>query len=204
MVSTQYIAFEGLRSIAAGPLAEVAAKTKAAFDRRSNDPILILDDRTSEPIEIDFRGTVKDVVRRLESRITASAEPMTAAAEVEAQETRGPGRPKLGVVAREVTLLPRHWEWLNTQKGGASVALRKLVDEARRANEGKDQIRRAQDAAYRFMSTMAGNRVGFEEAIRALYANDIARFEELIATWPVDIRDHSMRLARRCIPAEGK
>src|ERR1700739_3037247 len=47
-------------------------------------------------------------------------------------ETARPGRPKLGVVAREVTLLPRHWDWLATQPGGGSVALRKLVGEARR------------------------------------------------------------------------
>ena len=103
---------------------------------------------------------------------------------------RGPGRPKLGVIAREITLLPRHWEWLAQQPGSASVALRRLVEEARRSGEDNDRVRRAQDAAYRFMSAMAGNRPHYEEAIRALFANDAARFRELIAEWPADVRDH--------------
>jgi hypothetical protein len=101
----------------------------------------------------------------------------------------------LGVVAREVTLLPRHWQWLGEQPGGASVALRKLVDEARKANEGKDRLRRAQDSAYRFMSAMAGNLPGFEEAIRALFGGDSGRFEEQVAGWPAGVRDHAMKLA---------
>ena len=108
---------------------------------------------------------------------------------------RGPGRPKLGVVAREVTLLPRHWDWLAQQPGGASVAFRRLVDAARRSGEDGDRVRRAQDAAYRFMSAMAGDRPHYEEAIRALFANDPARFEKLIAGWPADVRDHTLMLA---------
>jgi hypothetical protein len=110
-------------------------------------------------------------------------------------EPRGRGRPKLGVVSREVTLLPRHWEWLNAQPGGASVALRKLVDEARRASGDKDRERQARDAAYHFMSTMAGNLPQFEEASRALFAGDRRRFTALIADWPPDIRDHIVKLA---------
>ena len=110
-------------------------------------------------------------------------------------EPRGRGRPKLGVVAREVTLLPRHWEWLNAQPGGASVALRKLVEEARRANGDRDRQRAARDAAYHFMSAMAGNLAHFEEASRALFADDRRRFAGLIASWPADIRDHVVKLA---------
>ena len=110
---------------------------------------------------------------------------------------RGPGRPKLGVVAREVTLLPRHWEWLAQQSGGASVAIRRLVEEARRAGEDKDRIRQAQEAAYRFMSAIAGNKPHYEDAIRALFAGEQARFEKLIAEWPADVRDHASRLAER-------
>ena len=108
---------------------------------------------------------------------------------------RGRGRPKLGVVAREVTLLPRHWEWLNAQPGGASVALRKLIDESRRASGDRDRLRAARDAAYHFMSAMAGDFAHFEEASRALFADDKRRFAELIAGWPADIRDHIVRLA---------
>ena len=92
---------------------------------------------------------------------------------------RGRGRPKLGVVAREVTLLPRHWDWLNSQSGGASVALRKLVEAARLAGDDKDRTRHAQEAAYRFMTALAGNLPGYEEATRALYAADPARFDAI-------------------------
>jgi hypothetical protein len=101
------------------------------------------------------------------------------------------------VVAREVTLLPRHWDWLSQQKGGASVAIRRLVDDARRTSEDRDRVRHAQEAAYRFMSAMAGNRPHYEDAIRALFAHDPSRFGELIAEWPADVRDHVSRLAER-------
>jgi uncharacterized protein len=101
------------------------------------------------------------------------------------------------VVAREITLLPRHWEWLAQQKGGASVAIRKLVDEARRGSGDKDRIRLAQEAAYRFMSAMAGNQPHYEDAIRALFADASGRFEKLVAEWPTDVRDHASKLAAR-------
>jgi hypothetical protein len=111
------------------------------------------------------------------------------------EQARGPGRPKLGVVAREITLLPRHWNWLNSQPGGASVTIRKLVEHALRANAGKDRIRAAQNAAYRFMSAIAGNRKGFEDSARALFASDAATFHRLIDTWPKDIRHQTAKLA---------
>jgi hypothetical protein len=103
---------------------------------------------------------------------------------------RKPGRPKLGVVAREVTLLPRHWDWLAAQPGGASVALRKLVEAARKVLSEEDQRRASQEATYRFMQVMAGNEAGFEDAARALFAGDTHRFEVLIQSWPDDVRDH--------------
>ena len=122
----------------------------------------------------------------------------------EAPEPRGRGRPKLGVVAREITLLPRHWDWLNSQPGGASVALRKLVEEARRGSGDRDRIRSAQEAAYHFMSAIAGNLPGFEEASRALFAYDRRRFGDLIAAWPEDVRDHVIKLAFADLdPADG-
>src|SRR5450830_535890 len=110
-------------------------------------------------------------------------------------ETSRPGRPRLGVVAREVTLLPRHWDWLAAQPGGASVTLRKLVDEARKANLQKDGQRQATENAYRFMAAMAGNLPGFEEVSRALFAHDGDRFHQLTQAWPVDVRDYVRRLA---------
>ena len=180
-------AFEGAEIIASGALAHVAEQVKRVLDRGERAPVLIFDDQTSELIEVDFRGTWADVAAKLPGALDAA---------------RGPGRPKLGVVAREVTLLPRHWEWLSSQPGGASVALRKLVEEARRANAGRDRIRQAQEAAYRFLSALAGNLPGFEEACRALFAGDSARFNSQTQAWPPGVRNHARELAARTFPGE--
>lgn len=183
-------AFNGARRIASGDLVHVARKVKEALLRDEQAPILIFDDVTSEPVEIDFRGDIEAVVRRLAVRSGGEpppADPGTA--------HRGPGRPRLGVVAREVTLLPRHWEWLVSQPGGASVALRKLVEEARRTSAGADRMRLARETSYRFMVAIAGDRPGFEEAARALFAGDRERYDRLLAVWPADIRDHARKLA---------
>ncbi len=147
--------------------------------------ILIFDDLTSETIELDFRGTSEDVARRV-----APPEPKK-----KELQTRGPGRPKLGVVAREVTLLPHHREWLAQQPGGASVALRKLVEQGLKVNADKDSLRYSQKATYRFASAMAGNEPGFEEAMRALFGGHGDRFHALVALWPADIRRHAEKLA---------
>ncbi|UFS75282.1 DUF2239 family protein [Tardiphaga sp. 37S4] len=183
-----FSAFAGPKLLASGPLAEVAIAIKIATGAIA-DPIVIFDNATGKSLDIDLRGSHREVVARLPQPSTP--EPATEAS----TEPRGRGRPKLGVVAREVTLLPRHWEWLGTQPGGASVALRKLVEEARRVHGDRDRLRAARDAAYHFMSTMAGDRPGFEEASRALFADDRRRFAGLIAPWPEDIRDHIIKLA---------
>jgi len=156
------------------------------------EPIFIFDDANGRAIDLDLRGTERDIVAHLPQPASNSE---TLADELSAPEPRGRGRPKLGVVAREVTLMPRHWEWLGAQPGGASVALRKLVEEARRSSGDRDRSRAARDAAYHFMSAMAGNLPGFEEASRALFADDRRRFVGLIAGWPNDIRDHIVKLA---------
>lgn len=197
---TDCAAFEGFCLIASGTLAVVVAKTKKVIDRGERAPVLIFDSSTGEQIEVDFRGDVSNVVKSLpQAPVTAAvaedAEPSTT--------TRGPGRPKLGVEAHEVTLLPRHWEWLRRQSGGASVALRKLVNEASRANEGKDRIRAAQEAAYRFLSSIGGNLSGFEEVTRALFAGDRARFHELTESWPKDICNYGRRLASASFAPEA-
>jgi len=186
-----YIAFDGDRRIATGDLREVARAAREVLDRRKHAAILIFDAVTSGPIDIDFRGTTADVGARLPATASMPAGEEDAAPSA----PRGPGRPKLGVVAREVTLLPRHWDWLAQQPGGASVALRKLVEAARRTGEDGHRVRRAQEAAYRFMSAMAGNKPHYEDAIRALFANDPVHFEKLIAAWPADLRDHALNLA---------
>jgi hypothetical protein len=186
-------AFEGTRRIASGELAAVALKAKEVLDRGERAPVLIFDDTTSEPVEIDLRGTSAQVLKRLAKSAQTPREPET-------DEPRGPGRPRLGVVAREVTLLPRHWEWLSSQPGGASVALRKLVEHARKAGENRDRLRLAREAAYRFMSAMAGNEPGFEEATRALFAGNRERFEEHIRGWPAGVRDHARKLVTAALP----
>lgn len=191
-----YIAFEAERRVGAGSLRDVACAARATLDRRQDAAILIFDSHTGSVVDIDLRGSIGDVLARIPPTEGPEAREDIATA------PRGPGRPKLGVVAREVTLLPRHWDWLAQQKGGASVAIRRLVEEARRANEDKDRVRLAQEAAYRFISTMAGNRPHFEEAIRALFAYDSGRFEKLIAEWPADIRDHAAALAARAFSRE--
>jgi hypothetical protein len=177
-------AFAGSQRIATGDVFQVTLSAKAFMDRGETLPVLAFDDATGHPVELDLRGSVDDIMERLTDQ-TPVAPP------------RAPGRPKLGVVAREVTLLPRHWEWLSSQPGGASVALRKLVEDARRGHAARDSLREAQAAAYRFMSAMAGNLPNFEEATRALFANDAKRFAELIAAWPADLRDHTARMAER-------
>jgi uncharacterized protein len=187
---TAYIAFDGDRCIAAGDLRDVARAAKKTIDRRKDASILVFDS-ASGPIDIDFRGSIEDVLARLPEANAAPA----AIEDTASLSPRGPGRPKLGVVAREVTLLPRHWEWLAQQSGGASVALRRLVDEARRANKHKDRIRQAQEAAYRFIAAMGENKPHYEEVARALFAGDAGRFEAWTAAWPADVRDHARRLA---------
>jgi hypothetical protein len=181
-----FTAFEGRRRLASGPLNEVALAVKRA-EQRAAERVAIFSDATGRAIDLDLRGSDDDIVARL----PATPDPVA----LEVAPPRGRGRPKLGVVAREVTLLPRHWEWLNAQPGGASVSLRKLVEAARRANGDKDRSRAARDAAYHFMSAMAGNLPNFEEASRALFADERRRFASLIAAWPDDISDHIVRLA---------
>ena len=187
-MAENFTAFEGERRLVSGSIAEVALAIKAAT-RPAAGPIAIFSDSSGRPIDLDLRGSNAEVLARLAAMTPAVAE------EPVSSEPRGRGRPKLGVVAREVTLLPRHWEWLSAQPGGASVALRKLVEEARKASGDRDRHRAARDAAYHFMSAMAGNLENFEEASRALFADDRRRFVSLIAPWPADIRDHAVKLA---------
>lgn len=177
-------AFVGHRLIASGALTEVVRAAKQALDAATHEPLLIFDDHSSRQIEVDFRGTVDEVLARLPH---AAPRPEPAA--------RGPGRPKLGVVPREVTLLPRHWDWLGQQPGGASAVLRRLVEQALRDNGARDDARHAMEAVERFMYAMTGDFAGHEEASRAFYRRDRDRFIKLTESWPIDVRDHLRRLA---------
>jgi hypothetical protein len=185
-------AFRDAARIASGPLPRVALAVTAALSADPAAAILVFDDETGKVVDLDLRGSDAEVVARLSppGSEPASAEPAPGGEEA----SRGRGRPKLGVVAREITLLPRHWDWLALQPGGASQALRRLVDEARRNDGGRSRTRAAQEAAYAFISTMAGDREGFEEASRALFASDSAGFALHSRTWPADIRAYAEKL----------
>ncbi|MDB5421850.1 MAG: hypothetical protein JWR59_1797, partial [Brevundimonas sp.] len=152
----RFVAFEGGRRIAEGDWSAVSRAAWRALEAGPTEPVLVF----------DATGRVADL------------DPRDRAAAVETPEPAKRGRPKLGVVAREVTLLPRHWDWLAQQPGGASVALRLLVETARKDSAGADEKRAGRDAAYRFMQAMAGDLAGFEEASRALFADDLAGLAE--------------------------
>ncbi|MCD0421981.1 DUF2239 family protein [Rhodopseudomonas sp. BR0M22] len=192
-------AFIGRRLLISGSLADVAVVV--ARSAGAADAVLVFDDATGDVVDLDLRGGDAEILLRLSEpprplvgryRPKADATARTGAAE-DGQRTRG--RPKLGVVAREVTLLPRQWEWLARQPGGASAALRRLVEDARKAVNPGQERRAAQEAAYRFMQAIAGDLPGYEEATRSLFADDLAGLDERIAHWPADIRAYAMRLA---------
>ena len=175
-----YTAFVGTNLLESGTLDEVLAALKSRFDHDAGTLFLTFEDHTGRQVDFDLRGTLADVRARYRP----------------APARVGPGRPKLGVIAREVSLLPRHWEWLEQQPNGASGAIRRLVDDARKRNPDEQQARSAIEAAGRFLSAMAGDLPGYEEASRALYARDKKRFHELTREWPRDIRLHAHHLLR--------
>ena len=180
-------AFAGNHRIASGELLHVAMKAKQAHDANPERAVQVFDDASGRTVELPLELPAADLLRQLSQPELPVAQP--------APERRKPGRPKLGVVAREITLLPRHWDWLAAQPGGASVALRRLVDAARKVSADDDLRRAAQETAYRFMQTMGGDLPGYEEATRALFAGDFGGFEGHIAHWPDDVRDHAALLA---------
>ncbi|MHA6205760.1 DUF2239 family protein [Dyella soli] len=177
-------AFDGHRLIASGDLAGVVAAAKQVVDAGAAGPLLIFDDQSSRQLEFDFRGTLQDVLARLSTPAAGIESPV-----------RGPGRPKLGVVAREVTLLPRHWAWLAAQPGGASATLRRLIEDARRQHGGRERARLAGEAVDRFMLAMTGDLPGHEEATRAFWRHDRELFMRWTEAWPTDVREHVRRLA---------
>ncbi|MGD9523925.1 MAG: DUF2239 family protein [Gemmatimonadales bacterium] len=189
----ELIAFDGHALVARGAPTQVALRLHRLDRHRNGVPFLIFEAETGRQLDLDLSGSEADVLARLGGTSPTSPDPQ-----------RGPGRPRLGVVAREVTLLPRHWEWLGTQPGGASATLRRLVEAARRHAERADPGRDAREATYRFMSATAGDLPGFEEASRALFAGAFARLAERIADWPRDVRTHVAHLAARAEAAAAE
>jgi len=181
-----------------GAFTEVVMTARNAIFRDGSETVLVFDDSSGQVLDLDLRGTEQDVRDWAQAREKAVSENGSAE---EGTVKKGRGRPRLGVVSREVTLLPRHWAWLGAQRGGASAALRRLVDQARKATEQQDRSRKAQDATYRFMSAIGGDLPGYEEAIRTLFAGEAQRFKEELGQWPEDLRDYSLLLAREAFPA---
>lgn len=193
MATSTFTAFGGTTRVARGPLEEILGAL-LAWTAAGRAELLVFDDASGQQVDLDLRGSLEEARARL------AAHPYLVQQREQAAARSGPGRPKLGVVPREVTLLPRHWDWLAEQPGGASVTLRKLVEGAMRQDPDATRRRQAQDAAARFMSTMAGNLPGYEEALRAFYRHDLEGFAERIADWPTDLRDHALELVREALP----
>ena len=181
-----FTAFSGVRRVAEGTLRDVLPILKRRFDKDSSESLLVFDTETGRQVDFDLRGSLEQVLER-----EASA------------PQRGPGRPRLGVTSREVSLLPRHWDWLEEQPSGASPALRRLVEHASKTRPGKERARRIRAALSQFLSAMAGDRPNYEEACRALFAGDGQRFKDLIDRWPKDIRDHALSRASEAGRAEN-
>jgi len=177
------VAFIGSERIARAPLHRALPVIHAAVAAGAGPLVFNLVD--GRVVDLDLRGHLREARARLGPALALPA------------EKRGPGRPKLGVTAREVTLLPRHWDWLAAQPGGASVALRKLVETQMKAGEGPDRARRAKEAAYRFMTAMAGDLPGYEEATRMLFAGDWTAFDAVVEGWPEGVRDVAREMAGR-------
>ena len=179
-----YTAFIGPRRVGQGTADSLAAALAARGEGAHPEGLLVFSDRNGAQVDLNLSS------RAPEDRPPRGFRP-------DGTPQRGPGRPKLGVKAREVTLLPRHWDWLAKQRGGASAALRRLVEAERRRTPEPDRATApaGRDAAYAFLSAIAGNLPGYEEAIRALYGDGGKGFAAAIAGWPEDIRDHARGLA---------
>ena len=178
-----YTTFVGPLRLVTAPLAEMLRQTRLHLESKGDQGVIVFADATGRHADFDFSGTLEQVLERaLPPAKLAQSQPI------------GPGRPKLGVVSREVSLLPRHWQWLEGQRGGASASLRRLIDEARKADPAGERRRLATEAAGRFMTIMAGDLPGYEEATRALYSHDAERLQQLTAGWPEAVQSHILYL----------
>ncbi len=182
-------AFQGDRLIATGSISNVLPLVKEVTDRDEAETMLIFDDLTGAQIDFDLHGTIDKVLAKAANHnlFTTGIQPVL--------QKAAPGRPKLGVTAREVTLLPRHWSWLETQPNGVSAALRRLIEETMKRSPEVEKIRLARDAAAKVMWVLGGNLPDFEEASRLLYRGDIEGFTSLIRRWPPDIQHYLLRIA---------
>jgi hypothetical protein len=186
MIETTYVAFAGARRVAEGPLRDVLPVLKRRHDKAADELVLVFEIETGRQVDFNLRRPIDDILAE-----QAPAGP------------RGPGRPKLGVISREVSLLPRHWDWLEQQPSGISAALRRLVEQAIKREPGRERARRIRAALSQVLTAVAGDRPNFEEACRALFAGETARFASLVDRWPHDIRDYAVAQATAAAAAQS-
>ncbi|MCB1642856.1 MAG: DUF2239 family protein [Xanthomonadales bacterium] len=186
----RFLVFEDTRCLCDGPASLAAEFIERRFADGQRGQLLVFDADSGEQLDVDHSAPWQELTRQLQWLAQERR------GENEAPARSGPGRPRLGVVAREVTLLPRHWQWLSLQPGGASATLRRLVEQARKAGAEKESQRLAQDATFRFLNTLAGDLPGFEDACRALYAGQSEAFSACLKDWPADVRQHAVRMAQ--------
>jgi hypothetical protein len=189
-----FFAFSGSSLLVRGDIETVALAARAASSGEAKERLALYVEGSGAAFDLDLSGSEEEILARLPGQFPeASIDTLADGCSAPATKPRGRGRPKLGVVSREISLLPRHWQWLSEQQGGASATLRRLVDEARKIRADEAQIRKNVNAAYRFMMDIAGNQAGFEEASRTLFAHNFREFEERIRDWPTDIRTQLAR-----------
>lgn len=188
-----YTAFDNTSIIAHGSLRDVILKTKKILGKSENSSFLIFSDSTGKTIDFNFQGTEKEILKRLEIFVSNSDEKI---------ELARPGRPKLGVISREISLLPRHWEWLATQSSGASSSIRNLIEDAIKKSTSKVSLKQQQEKVYRVMTTLAGDLDGYEEAIRSLYKRDRESFIKFTKGWSKDLRSYLEKLTNDVFEVE--
>lgn len=189
MTDNTYTAFEGHKILAKGSLNQVVARVKYQLDSLTSARVLIFSDITGKEMDFNFQGSEAEVLKRIEVFVDTSTSSKSA-------NSVGPGRPRLGVMSREISLLPRHWEWLANQPGGASATLRRLVEDVKKKTGRECDVKSAQEVTYRFMSVLAGNLEGYEEALRTLYRKNKKEFLQNSKSWPKDVREHALKLGR--------
>ena len=176
METKKYSAIQDQNLIVMGELPVVLKEIKLFLDQGGCEPVLIFDHTDGRQWDFNFQGTLEEVLSR------------AIVPEDDNCNKPGPGRPRLGIVSREVTLLPRHWDWLEQQPGKASGTLRRLVEDAMKHPSDDFIIRQKQEALGRIISSVGGNLIGFEDFLRILHRKEWNKVEEVIKEWPLGIK----------------
>lgn len=167
-IANRYTAFRGDTRIITDSLFNVAL----ALQKQSEMNVLVFNDQTGQQIDLDLSGSEDDLKQRY----------------TEVEYVKKVGRPKLGVISREITLQQKHWNWLDQQSSSASAVIRKLIDKELNDPSSESNIMLAKQAIDHFMLAMLGNMPNYEEATRALYQGNKSHFLALIHNYPKDLK----------------